>query len=134
MDSKYPTKTEAGWGIVILAHMYWGSLDSNNEPVMMSAGNTLNSVIESVINNMDAEIIAIVIGHTHYDYAECSDHGFWKIATGTDDYARSNTAISPTMTPGTTTEQLFDVYHIDTSARKIYLTRVGAGSDREFSY
>ena len=29
---------------------------------------------------------------------------------------------------------LFDVVHIDTVARKIYFTRIGAGTDREFSY
>ena len=128
------TATESGWKIVIFTHMYWGSLDSNNVPILMGGGTTLNNIIDSVYSEMQAEIIAIVIGHTHYDYAEKSPQGFWRIATGTDDYARSNLAISSTMIKGTTTEQLFDVYHIDTLNKKIYLTRIGAGLDREFEF
>lgn len=31
-------------------------------------------------------------------------------------------------------EQAFDVVSIDTTNRKIYCTRIGAGSNREFSY
>ena len=128
------TATESGWKIVIFTHMYWGSLDSSNVPVLMGGGTTLNNIIDTVYSEMQAEIIALVIGHTHYDYAEKSPQGFWRIATGTDDYARSDLPISPTMTKGTTTEQLFDVYHIDTLNKKIYLTRVGAGENRVFSY
>ena len=128
------TGTESGWKIVIFTHMYWGNLDSNNVPVLMGGGTTLNNIIDTVYSEMQAEIIALVIGHTHYDYAEKSPQGFWRIATGTDDYARSDLPISPTMTKGTTTEQLFDVYHIDTIKKKIYLTRVGAGENRMFTY
>lgn len=35
---------------------------------------------------------------------------------------------------GKRTEQAFDVFHIDTTARMIYATRIGAGSDRNTTF
>ena len=37
-------------------------------------------------------------------------------------------------TSGTITEQAFDIVQIDTTAKKVYCTRIGGGIDREFSY
>lgn len=37
-------------------------------------------------------------------------------------------------TRGTITEQAFDIMTVDRASRRVYLTRIGAGSDREFSY
>lgn len=126
--------TETGWKIIIFTHMFYGSLDDNDVPVLTSSGTALKNLLSAIVNDLNAEIIAVVCGHAHYDYSEQTSEGYWIIATGTDDYQRSTSVLSPKMSIGTVTEQVFDVYHIDTESRTIKITRIGAGSDRNFSF
>ena len=115
------------WTVVIMCHVYW------------STGNAVDTYINAFAKQLAeinasgsyATIAALLVGHMHYDSSVVVDDGLLVIATICDIYRQSSGA---TMTVGTDTEQAFDVVQIDTTAKKIYMTRVGAGSDREFSY
>ena len=88
----------------------------------------------------DLTPIAIISGHTHWDASlttSQSDYGILTIATTTDaaGYAQNGqTGAAEPRTVGTIEEQAFDVVHIDLTARKVYMTRIGGGSDREFTF
>lgn len=74
----------------------------------------------------------VLCGHTHIDGMFTKD-GIHYVATTTDDCALEE---DPNLnrSPGTTSEQAFDVVSIDKENAHIYFTRIGAGSDRDFSY
>lgn len=83
------------------------------------------------------EILGVFSGHTHWDCSLMTGGGYPIVATTCDagmtscqDYDR----LCPHRTPGTDSEQLFDLVQIDRTHRKIRMTRVGLGGDREFSY
>lgn len=79
-------------------------------------------------SNLDIEIMFVMCGHTHKDLTYTSEHGVPVICTTTDS-KQDNLKID-----GTINEQAFDVVDVDCTNRKIYCTRVGLGSDREFSW
>lgn len=86
--------------------------------------------------------VCIVSGHTHWDAAltvQESAYGILTIASTTDAYGYAQDPISHESTPrpvGTVEEQAFDVFQIDLSenVRKVYITRIGGGANREFSF
>lgn len=91
----------------------------------------------SALNNVTP--VCFITGHTHIDGVLNSTGGIPCICTTTDSYAQNYELVdgTPTKTPrtkGTTDEQAFDVFQFDFTNRKIYCTRIGYGSDREFSY
>ena len=81
----------------------------------------------------DAEFACYLCGHIHTDHSlkievptqSGTTRSYYIIARTTDAYARNHAA---TMTLGTTTEQAFDVVHIDTAAKNVHIERVGAES------
>ena len=88
---------------------------------------------------VDVTPVCMITGHTHIDGSLTTSGGIPCICTTTDSYAQNYELVdgTPTSSPrtkGTTDEQAFDVIQIDFSNRKIYCTRIGYGSDREFSY
>ena len=83
--------------------------------------------------------VCIITGHVHIDGSITTTGGIPCISTTTDSYAQNYELVdgTPTSSPrtkGTTDEQAFDIYQFDFTNRKIYVTRIGYGSDREFSY
>ena len=57
------------------------------------------------------------------------------VLTTTDCYSLNHPDTDPTVRQlGTISEQAFDIVQIDTAGRKVYCTRIGAGSDRVFSF
>lgn len=122
----------AGWTLVIITHAYW--LDSS------TAETDYTSAILNAMDETDAVVACLLVGHVHDDKtAELTSSGGKSlriISTSTDSWRqmRSASYVPYTMTPGTTTEQCFDIVQIDTSAKTIKLTRVGVGSDRSYSY
>lgn len=127
------TEMPSGWTAIIFAHEYWFGLDGST-PLEVTYGTDIETAINEVYDSMNGTVGALIVGHCHYDYSKISDKGYQIIATTTDAYSLSDTAISPSMILGTTTEQAFDIYSIDTKNRKIYATRIGAGSDRIFDF
>lgn len=79
----------------------------------------------------DVDVIGVFSGHTHKD-GNLTVNGINIICTTSDSYKSEQGPLTRTL--GTVTEQAFDVVQIDMDSRKIYLTRIGAGSDREFNY
>ncbi|MBE6651294.1 MAG: metallophosphoesterase [Ruminococcaceae bacterium] len=71
-------------------------------------------------------------GHTHWDYDLVLD-GVLSVATLNDGMHNSDRNPTP-HEAGTTNEQAFDIYTIDKTNHKLYVTRIGAGNDREFEY
>lgn len=120
------TEVDSEWTVLIMQHRYWGSTTDS----VSNAGNLIVEAINSVYTNIKARLVGIICGHTHADYAITeSTNGYLIIATTCDALTGEGER-----TKGTTTEQAFDVVHLDTANRKLYMTRIGSGSDREFSY
>lgn len=76
--------------------------------------------------------IAVFGGHAHIDYSFNTPGGIPVILTTCDSDIQEGGGL--TRTRGTTTEQAFDVVSINYDTRTIKLVRVGAGSDRTFTY
>lgn len=73
-----------------------------------------------------------VTGHTHYDSAEMKNG---VLVTTTVNDSMHNSAASPFRhEKGTVSEHAIDIFTINKAEGKIYVTRIGAGDDREFTY
>lgn len=81
----------------------------------------------------DTDVICAITGHRHHDGHLTTAGGTLVIAT-TSDTPNEASGSTLTRTRHTTTESAFDVVQIDKAGRKVYLTRIGAGDDREFTY
>lgn len=126
------------WSIVVFQHIVFTNPVRDESGAIISADKTelstrLINKIDGIYDNADMPtVIAVIGGHTHYDWHEYSSKGYPIIVTTTDssmgdkDYAYSY--------HGNTDEQSFDVFHIDKNERKIYTTRVGRGNNRVFNY
>lgn len=80
--------------------------------------------------NKDLQIMFMLTGHAHVDYEEYTSTGIPVIVTKCDKY-------SPRMSDGATNtikEHVVEVVNIDKQKRKIYLTRIGSGYDREIDF
>lgn len=88
------------------------------------------AVVDKDFTNNTSELVCVLAGHIHKDASGTSD-GYLTIVTTSD---APYTTDGYTRTMGTVTEGAFDCISVDFDARKIYCTRIGAGSDREFSY
>ncbi len=73
-----------------------------------------------------------VSGHTHCDSFSIKK-GILTVTTINDSVHNSENS-NYTHMIGTTTEQAFDIWTIDTKNHMVYATRVGCGEDREFKY
>lgn len=123
------TELESGWNLVIMQHRYWGS----NTSTVSIQGQKLQEAINEVYESLNCTLICVIVGHTHTDYKINDEtYGYPIIAVNCD--TRDGSVSGYTRTVGTISEQSFDVVHIDYTNQKIYMTRIGAGSDREFSY
>jgi Calcineurin-like phosphoesterase. len=78
------------------------------------------------------EVICHIHGHVHTDQTNAVD-GVTYVATANAVNSQSWTG-APERAGDTVTETVFDVFNIDRGARKIYATRIGAGSSRTISY
>lgn len=124
------TELESDWNVILISHAMFEAME-NDQPHMPSSA---ASVVQHFANlTADADIICWIVGHCHYD-ANDNTNGLMVISTQTDNYTMSTQYGGATMTLGTDTEQAFDCYQIDTQNKVIYITRVGAGNDRQVSY
>lgn len=94
-----------------------------------------SSMVTKDFADTNGEVIAVFVGHKHADTINTTVLSCPIISITTcgayDDIRDTN---PPTRTAGTATETAIDIVTIDKSERKIYMTRLGAGSDREISY
>jgi len=87
--------------------------------------------IEVDFTNKGGNVIAWLAGHVHYDNVIVK-HGVNIVTTINNDTTVWDDA--PLKTKGTHTEQAFDIFTINTKTRNVEITRIGAGSDRSFTY
>lgn len=115
-----------------------GGYDSVLEPVhsIMSAMNNKTTYVNEPLGinvdftNTTSEVICNIAGHEHRDLYHTKD-GVLTILTTCDAWLSDD---GVNREPGTITEHAFDVFSIDYTNRTIKTTRIGAGSDREFTY
>lgn len=86
------------------------------------------SVNFNYTNNASNDIIACISGHTHSDKTDTVD-GIRLISVDSGSTNRGDGRI-----PSTETETSIDIFTIDKTARKIYVTRYGYGADRVITY
>jgi hypothetical protein len=142
-----------GYGAIITAHVppnisytvdkeqFIGIVNAYNNKTTYSGsytgvdGWTSNNVSVD-FTKAKGEIIAMFTGHVHGDSIDTTtmDCPIVTIlaagSTANEPYAET----APTRTAGTDTETNFDVVTVNRATRKIYCTRVGAGTDREITY
>lgn len=124
------TELDADWHVIVMQHRYWGSNTSDVSVV----GAQMQAAINAVYESMNATLVAVIVGHTHTDYnITDATYGYNIIAVNCD--VDDGSVSGYTRHEGDTTEQSFDVVHVDYTNSKIYFKRVGtAGTDREFSF
>lgn len=104
---------------------YSGNSSTNTE-------DELRATVSVDFTNGGGNVIGWFTGHVHYDNMVDMPEGIKLITTLCDGW--SPWADAPVKTKGTTTEHAFDILTINTKDRKVDLTRIGAGSNRSFSY
>lgn len=144
------TQVPSGYKVIVIGHAFLsddlatfrgyhanicGALDAINA----GTSYTFSSTTYDYSGLTDVEVVCVITGHTHIDGSIVTTGGIPCICTTTDSYDQNYELVdgTPTASPrtkGTTDEQAFDIYQFDFANRKIYVTRIGYGADREFSY
>ena len=106
------------------------------------SGTSKSNVIEEFKFSIDVDftgrggdVIAWIAGHMHYDSINPhnpSNITFNIVETLNDSLGAWSDA--PVKTPGTDTEQAFDIFTVNKKTKTVNVTRVGAGKDRQFVY
>lgn len=132
---------ENGWSVVFIGH---ASIIQAQNPAYASYAN-IRGLITALANkttfttsysrtfdftNKDTNVVGYFCGHHHKDAINVVDNVTYVITTcdglfQDDGYGRVMNTVN---------EQAFDVISIDTANKHVYLTRIGAGADREFTY
>lgn len=138
---KRVSELETGWTVVVFAHQFWtGTYTTTATLTIDDNGTKILNGLDSIYDSVNATIACVICGHCHRDYNMISEKGYPVIATTCDaswTNASNYDPDNPTRTAGTTTEQCFDLYYINTESRTINTIRIGAGntdSNRSFTY
>lgn len=126
------TELPAGWTVVVFTHIFFQSYNGTVHGI----GTQIETALDSIYDTADATIAGVICGHVHASVSKVSSKGYPIIATTTDAAGQIN-GEGLTYTPGTSTEQAFDIFYINTEARTINVQRIGAGDttkDRTFNY
>jgi hypothetical protein len=114
--------------------LVYGILNAFKNKTSYTAAGTSSTYPASInvdFTNKGGNVVGWFSGHLHADkmYTVSS---VYTVATLNDDkYVITG---QPAKTAGTTTEQAFDIVTVNKNTRTVYLTRIGAGSDRSFTY
>ena len=123
---------ENGWSVVIATHVPPTAKTINNVTYYLSQISD-GAAFRTVIQNTTAHLIGIFCGHCHASAIVTNDLPC-PIVTITTAGGSPYDSNEGTRTAGTTTETAIDVVSINKAEEKIYLTRIGIGSDRVCSY
>ena len=117
---------EPGWAIVIFTHaLYY--VDSSDKMVVGVTG--ASAFIETIDNyNGKATIACVLIGHAHKDRIHIGRSGVPYIISACDRHSSYNGDINVVRTPGTITEQHFEVVVVDKKKKQIKLFSIGANA------
>lgn len=128
--------TPADYHIIVVVHdlgnYKHGSnpIDENNPFIYIPGAQTLFDTLDAL--NANHMIEAVFFGHTHYDANYTTSGGIPLISTNSDAKWQYYEMMEPS--DGTVDSQCFDVVTIDYLQKKIYMRRVGRGSDRVITY
>ena len=128
--------TPADMHIIVVVHalgryQYTDVVPSEENPFIYSTG--VQDLLDALDGLLSTHLIeAVFFGHTHYDANYFTTGGIPLISTNSDAKHQYYGMTQPS--DGTVDAQCFDVVTIDYTAKKIYLRRVGRGSDRTISY
>lgn len=113
----------SAWTIVLLAH--WAVWFEDY--TVMNPTESINDVVEA-LSGINAKIACIICGHTHIDGVNTTSYSF-PIIISTCDANGAQIPGSPSVNRDglTINEQCVNVFHINTSTKTIYLTRIGGG-------
>lgn len=128
----------AEWTVIVFIHQFF-EYDANYNVILEPCGVKIKNALDEIYDTVNATIAGVVTGHLHRDAHMVSEKGYVMIATTCDAYAYAQTKVdtdNPNRTLGTTTEQCFDLFYVNTQARTIKTIRIGAGdgTNREFTY
>lgn len=129
--SELPT----GWKIIIICHEYWTKNTPSSPVEVTTIGASIANAITSNYNVWNAKVILYLVGHIHFDNSTILSCGVPIVSINCDAYTNGQSYDwgGYQMELGTTTEQCFDLVNVDFNNNKVYFTRVGAGTDREFT-
>ena len=125
------------WTVLVFIHQFFCVRRKNGVVVGLGydkSGVLVRNLLDDIYDDSRARIAGVFSGHCHGDCYAYSRKGYPMISSECDAHRSSHKPLSGVRRVGTTDEQAFDIVTIDTANEKIYLTRVGKGSDRVFSY
>lgn len=127
------------WIVVLFSHAYWHFKKAGTESKPSAYGKTLANQLLDIQKNSAANIALWHVGHIHRDHSgtitnSAGDSSILVVSTSSDAYSKSVKWGGPEMKKGTKTEQIVEIVQIDRINRKVYMTRIGAGTDRQFEY
>lgn len=96
---------------------------------------SIHSTLSTIIGELEANkdrigVVGIIGGHIHVDKYAVSSGGVLVVSTTRDAIPNDST----TRITGTISEQAFDAVNIDLANKLLYMTRIGYGEDRLFSF
>lgn len=122
------------WTVLIFTHMYNEFTRYKPYVHKHEKGEFLDKLFIE-LGDINCNLAGIFTGHIHLDSFYYNDFNIPVVTTMCDsrcvytDYLNQGKR-----DPGTVTEQAFDVCQIDLKQRKVFLTRIGAGTDREYLF
>ena len=143
------------WSVVIGSHAsgmtndFWGNaknkdivigiLNAFNNKTTFSKSNThadpdYNVSVDVDFTNSGGEVICWIGGHMHEDRIGVVPGTTIPAIDVESDSYQEPSAVSVPKVKGTTTEQAFDIFTFNKDTRTCYITRIGAGADRQFNY
>lgn len=131
------SELSADWNVILLTHGFW-AVTAAGDPI--SIATPVQAVIDAIkptIESASASVPLWVVGHSHRDQSQViagTDKSILVLGCNCDAYAESAVWGGETMNPGTATEQAITCIQLDMANKKVCAVRIGAGSDRTFSY
>ncbi len=130
------TNIPADYSVIVLSHT--SPVSANNVSGSYTNISSIYNAINTFIQN-GGKYICTLYGHSHVDYSNTTPWleitlGSGKAYNFTPDNTYPTGAVAPTRTPGTVSEQLFDVLIIKPNSKTIQTIRFGAGNDRQWTY
>ncbi len=99
-----------------------------NKTVVNYTGNDL--IINKDFSTFLPEVVGYICGHNHKDRS-VTENGVLYISTTCDAYYGDD---GIPRTKGTISEGAFEIANLDTTSKYLYMTRVGFGTSRFFTY
>ena len=128
---------EEGWTVMIFTHGYSRGTNPDGSFIITKKNEQIRDRVLAIKERARADVAFWITGHIHDDLTDTLTNGKTTIpliSVLSDGYMYSHNATVGKMIVGTDTEQAIDCIQIDIEKRKIYLTRIGKGSDREFDF